>query len=104
MDAFQRLRHAYFMWREQNQLSDTECISIQVTADFRASVLQNEQNLQGVWFQESQGRFPKERIFGCPFEVVDQNEIDGEYKFIRHDQQGGFCPAFLTEPYKGEDL
>ena len=99
MTAFQRLQNAYFKWRYDNQIPDHECITIKVTHHFRMDVLSG--NIIGAWWQEEGGRFPKERIFGCPFESVDQNQIDGEWEFVRHDHKEGYCPEFLVNPHEG---
>lgn len=97
MTAFQRLQQAYFEWRWNNQVPDMECIIIKVTPEFRADVLSSD--VRGAWWQEEGGRNPKERMFGCPFEVVRQGEIDGEYEFVRPDhKEGGYTPEFLIDP------
>lgn len=100
MGALKDIEHAYFDWRIANKVPDDEAVLIRVTYEYRMRIMAD--NTGGAFWQESGGRNPKERLFGCPMEAVRPELIEDDYEFVRPGYKpGGFVPDFLVDPSTG---
>lgn len=96
MTAFKELQDAYFHFRIQNEVPDSEAIIIWVRPEYRMQVLHDPEVVRGAWYQENGGRNPVERFLGCPFQV--NKLLETNYSFERPDHLTGpvsFRPEFL---------
>lgn len=100
MTAFKELEHAYFTFRIENEVPDTEPLIIWVRPEFRKSVIADPEAVRGAYWQQTGGRFPVERFMGCPMQV--DAKLDGNYKFERTDKLVGNVQInFLPDPSTG---